>query len=126
MANFHFNNVMSMTKTEIAQAFSIGEFDQIIPFIAENADWEVVGENRFVGKKAILENCNQVAAYFRSVTTDFKTMNVISEGEKVMVNGTAEFIRDGKRVSFIYACDLYEFDKEDKIQKITSYCIQAR
>jgi hypothetical protein len=117
---------MSMTKTEIAQAFSIGEFDQIIPFIAENADWEVVGENRFVGKKAILENCNQVAAYFRSVTTDFKTMNVISEGEKVMVNGTAEFIRDGKRVSFIYACDLYEFDKEDKIQKITSYCIQAR
>jgi hypothetical protein len=115
-----------MTKTEIAQAFSIGEFDQIADSIAENAEWEVVGENRFVGKKAILENCTQVAAYFKSVTTNFQTLNVIAEDQKVVINGTAEFIRGGKRVSFISACDLYEFDGEDQIQKITSYCIQSR
>lgn len=116
----------AMTKTEIAQTFSIGEFDLIVDFIAEDAEWEVVEENRFLGKKAILENCNQVAAYFKSVTTNFKTLNVISEDGKVVVNGTAEFIRDGKQVSFISACDLYEFNGEGKIQNITSYCIQAR
>ena len=115
-----------MTKTEIAQAFSIGEFDQIADSIAENAEWEVVGENRFIGKKVILQNCEQVAAYFKSVTTNFQTLNVITEGQKVVVDGTAEFIRDGKRVSFISACDLYDFDENNQIQRITSYCIQAR
>lgn len=115
-----------MTKTEIAQAFSIGEFDRIADFIAENAAWEVVGENRFIGKKAILENCEQVAAYFKSVTTNFQTLNVIAEDQKVVVNGTAEFFRDGKRVSFISACDLYDFDENNQIQKITPYCIQSR
>ena len=33
-------------------------------------------ENHFKGKQAILQNCEQVGAYFKSVTTDFKTFNV--------------------------------------------------
>lgn len=115
-----------MNRIEIAQAFSIGEFDQVADSIAENAEWEVVRENRYIGKKVILQNCEQVAAYFKSVTTNFQTLNVIADDQKVVVNGTAEFIRDGKQVSFVYACDLYEFNGEDQIQKITSYCIQAK
>jgi len=115
-----------MTKAEIATAFSNGEFDRTNDFIAHDAIWEVVEEDMFVGKNAILENCDQVGQYFNSVTTNFKTLNVISEGTKVVVNGTAEFIRDGKRVSFVSACDLYEFNDSNQIQKITSYCIQAK
>lgn len=113
-----------MTKEEIAAAFSIGEFEKTDNFIADDAIWEVVEENKFIGKKEIIENCNQVAAYFKSMTTNFKTVNVIKQDNKVVVNGTAEFLRNGKRVSFVSACDLYEFDKDNKIQKITSYCIQ--
>ncbi len=115
-----------MTKPEIAKAFSNGEFDKTNDFIAADAIWEVVEEDMFLGKNAILENCNQVGQYFNSVTTNFKTLNVISEANKVVVNGTAEFIRDGKRVSFVSACDLYEFNDSNLIQKITSYCIQAK
>lgn len=115
-----------MTKPEIAKAFSNGEFDKTNDFIAADAIWEVVEEDMFVGKNAILENCNQVGQYFNSVTTNFKTLNVISEDNKVVVNGTAEFIRDGKRVSFVSDCDLYEFNDSDEIQRITSYCIQAK
>ncbi|SDM43677.1 Ketosteroid isomerase-related protein [Daejeonella rubra] len=115
-----------MTKTEIAIAFSNGEFDKTDDFIADDAVWEVVDEDILKGKSAIIEKCNQVVQYFKSVTTDFKTLNVISEDNKVVVNGTAEFIRDGKRVSFVSACDLYEFNDRSQIQKITSYCIQAK
>ncbi|OYX27271.1 MAG: hypothetical protein B7Z06_04470 [Flavobacteriales bacterium 32-35-8] len=115
-----------MTKIEIAKAFSNGAFYKAYDHIAEDAIWEVVEENMFVGKKAIVENCNQVAAYFKSVTTNFKTHHVISEENKVVVNGTAEFIRDGKRVSFVSACDLYEFNDQNKIERITSYCIQSQ
>jgi len=115
-----------MTKPEIAKAFSNGEFDKIKDFIAHDAIWEVVEEDIFIGKNAIVENCNQVGQYFKSVTTNFKTLNVIAENNKVVVNGTAEFIRDGKRVSFVSACDLYEFNDSNQIQKVTSYCKQAK
>ena len=113
----------NMTKQEIALAFSNGEFEKTVEYIADEAAWEVVEENTFVGKDAIIENCNKVAAYFKSVTTDFKTLNIIAQDHKVVINGTAEFSRNGQRVSFVSACDLYEFNENGQIQRITSYCI---
>ncbi len=115
-----------MTKIEIAKAFSIGEFEKTNKFISDTAIWNVVEEDTYIGKKAILDNCDQVGKYFQSVTTDFNTLNIIADGNKVVINGTAEFLRDNKRVSFISACDLYEFDDNNQIQSITSYCIQKR
>lgn len=115
-----------MTKTEIAKAFSNGEFEKTNKFISENAIWTIVEEDTFMGKQAIIANCEQVGNYFKSVTTDFKTLNVIADGNKVVVNGTAEFLRDKKRVSFVSACDVYEFNGKNQIQSITSYCIQSK
>jgi ketosteroid isomerase-like protein len=115
-----------MTKTEIAKAFSIGKFDEVIHYIADDAIWEVVEEDKFVGKNAIIENCNLVGHYYRSVTTSFKMLNVISEDDMVAVNGTAELNRDGKQASFVSACDIYSFNDFDQIQKITSNCIKTK
>jgi ketosteroid isomerase-like protein len=115
-----------MTKTEIAQAFSNGEFELTYNFISDRAEWIVIEEDKFVGKQAIIDNCEQVGNYFKSVTTDFKTLNIIAEGNKVVINGTAEFRRENKRVSFVSACDVYEFDNNNKIINITSYCIQSK
>lgn len=122
----HTQNFYKMIKTEIAKSFSNGEFVKTYEFIADNAEWVVVQENKFVGKKAIIDNCEQVAKYFESVTTNFKTSSVIADGNSVVISGTAEFLRDNKRVSFVSACDLYEFNNNNQIQKITSYCIQAK
>jgi ABC-type taurine transport system substrate-binding protein len=113
-----------MTKTEIAKAFSNGEFEKTNNFISDNAEWIVIEEDRFIGKQAILDNCEQVGNYFKSVTTNFKTLNIITDGNKVVINGTAEFLRDNKRISFVSDCDVYEFNEKSEIQKITSYCIQ--
>ncbi len=115
-----------MTRTELAKAFSNGEFEKTNNFISENAVWNVVEENAFIGKQAILDNCEQVGNYFQSVTTEFKTLNIITDGNKVVINGTAEFLREKKRVSFVSACDIYEFNDDNLIQKITSYCIQSK
>lgn len=68
-----------MTTADIAKAFSNGVFDKTNDHIADDAIWEVVEENTFVGKKTIIENCNLLAAYFKLVTTHFKTRHVISE-----------------------------------------------
>jgi ketosteroid isomerase-like protein len=113
-----------MINTRIAELFSKGEFESTLDFIANDAVWEVVGENNFIGKQAIIENYLQVEAYFKTVTTNFQVQHVIADEKMVVINGTAEFLRDGQRVSFVSACDLYEFSADNLIQKITSYCIQ--
>jgi len=115
-----------MTKTTIAQAFSNGDFEKTYPFIAENAVWTVIAENAFMGKQAIIDHCEQVASYFKSVTTDFKTLNIIADGNKVAISGTAEFLRDGTSLNFVSACDIYEFDANNQILNITSYCIEEK
>jgi hypothetical protein len=115
-----------MTKSEIAQAFSNGEFEKAYNYIADDAIWVVVEENTFRGKQAILENGAQVGHYFKTITSNFKTLNIIADANKVVINGTAEFLRDRKRVSFVSACDIYEFNSRNQIQHITSYCIQSK
>ncbi len=113
-----------MRYKDISTAFSNGAFENLYEFIADNAVWIVVEENTFTGKQAIVDNCKQVSNYINSVTTKFETINIIEEGKIVVVNGTAEFLKNNKRISFVSACDLYEFNDKDQIQKITSYCIQ--
>jgi hypothetical protein len=67
-----------MNITEIAKSFSNGAFEKTYPFIAEDAEWIVIEENHFIGKQAVMDNCEQVSAYFKSVTTHFTTINIIS------------------------------------------------
>jgi Zn/Cd-binding protein ZinT len=113
-----------MTQKEIAGAFSNGKFDLVYPYLAENIKWNVVGEEQFAGRDEVIKKCEQTAEYFKSVTTDFKTINFITDGNRIAVNGTAEFIKDGNRSAFVYSCDVFEFSNENMLERITSYCIQ--
>ena len=115
-----------MTLKQIAEKFSTGNFELIYPHLAENVQWTVVGEDYFNGKKSVIDNCKQVTSYFNSVTTKFNTVTVIVDNNRVAVTGTAEFIRDGKRVNFVSACDVYEFNDNNELQTITSYCISHK
>ncbi|OJU26680.1 MAG: hypothetical protein BGN92_07390 [Sphingobacteriales bacterium 41-5] len=132
--NFIVNNSNNIMKTifdqtprekliQIAAAFSNGNFELAFPYLADDVLWNVVGEDYFEGKNAVIDNGHQIANYFKSVTTNFRTINVIADNTRVAINGTAEFIRDGKRVNFVSACDVYEFNDNNELQTITSYCI---
>lgn len=115
-----------MTKSAIAQAFSAGEFSKCFAYLTEQSIWDTPGEQYVKGKDEIEEFCKKIRAYFDSVTTKFTKLNVIENDNCVAINGTAEFIRNGKRVSYVSSCDVYVFDKDNKIVNITSYCITQR
>jgi hypothetical protein len=117
---------MSLTIQQIAMAFSCGQFETAYPYLSSNIQWRVVGENSFTGKEAVIKNCESVAAYFKTISTNFTTDNIIADGNRVVIDGTAEFTWDGKRIAFVWACDVYEFTADNKIEKITSYCIQEK
>lgn len=115
-----------MTNTAIATAFSKGDFESTYPYIATDAIWIVVEEATYNGKPAIVQQCEQVGNYFKSISTYFVTEHVVTEKSKVVISGTAEFIREGERISFVHACDVYVFNENNQIQQITSYCIESK
>jgi SnoaL-like domain len=112
-----------MTKRDIAFAFSSGNFEQAAPHLTNDVEWVVIGEATFSGKQAVVEQGEKIAAYFKSVETDFKTTQVLETQNEVIITGTAEFFRDGNSINFTSACDVYEFDDNSKLAKIASYCI---
>lgn len=114
---------MQTTIQQIAKNFSGGQFDATYPSLAEDVEWHIFGERTLLGKKAVVEFCEQVATYFKSVTTDFKTYLLLEEANKIAINGSARFIRDGETIAVINSCDVYEFSTSGSIQKIYSYCI---
>lgn len=113
-------------RKRLASAFSDGKFTETYPYLHENVVWKVIGENQYLGKEAVINRCEEVASYFASMTTDFSTLHIIAEGNLVVVNGSGEFLRGGKRVSLISASEWYEFDEKDMIVKIHSYCIPEK
>ena len=117
-----------MTRTAIAQSFSEGHFTDHPECLSPTVEWEIIGdgEARLTGKDAVEGYCREVGAYFASVTTEFRTANVIEQDGKVCVNGTARFLRDGALLNFVRSCDIYEFDSTGKIARITSYCVARR
>ncbi|MBJ2175718.1 nuclear transport factor 2 family protein [Aureibaculum sp. A20] len=117
---------MIHSKKEIAKLFSNGKFDKTIDYLSEEIVWNIIGENIFDGKKAVTKNCEQIGEYFKSMQTDFKTDKIIVSDNKVIIIGTAEFKQDGKRLNFISACDIYEFNDQNMIDKISSYCITEK
>ena len=115
-----------LTKKEIAESFSTGKFEMTFPYLAEGVRWKIVGDKELTGKSEVVSNCLSTAENIELVQTIFTADQIIKESNKVVIKGSGEFIRHGERVKLIAACDVYEFDKDDKLEMISSYCIAEK
>jgi hypothetical protein len=117
---------MSFSIKKIAKEFSTGNFDSTFQYLSDNVQWNIIGQNFFQGKTDVILNCKNTAQYFKSVKTNFLVEDILTHKNKVVVIGTAEFLRDGERLDFVYATDIYEFNEDKMINKISSYCISEK
>lgn len=113
----------NISQEQIARDFSKGEFERTFQYLADDVQWTVAGEMTLKGREEVVSHCLKTAVYFASVTTDFRIISVISSNGRVAVEGTAEFIKDGKKTAFVHACDVYEF-REGRLMNIRSYCVR--
>jgi hypothetical protein len=72
-----------MTKSEIAQAFSHGDFEKCFAYLIDQTTWDTPGEQMLKGRDEIESLCQNVKAYFYSVTTNFQQINVIESANCV-------------------------------------------
>jgi ketosteroid isomerase-like protein len=111
-----------MNNQQIAAAFSTGRFNDCYPYLANDVSWHVVGEHLLQGKDAVVQFCEKTAAYFASVSTDFKTANIIVDGDTIAIDGNANFITSENKTITVASCDVYRFE-DGQLKAITSYCI---
>lgn len=111
-----------MNNIEIAKHFSLGQFNQIYPYLDEHIIWEVVGENTFIGKAIVVDQTKKIESYFQSVNHHFQLDQVHLTDQFVIIQGQASF-ESGDHITMISACDIYEFNQLSKLIKIQSYCI---
>ena len=112
-----------MSKSEIAELFSSGKFTPCYPFLTDKSVWNIPGEQYLIGKDNIVEYCEAVTEHFNAVTTHFTTINIIENQTSVAISGTAEFIREGLTFSYVSSCDVYNFDENNNILSVHSYCV---
>jgi len=63
---------MKMTQKQLAEAFSIGDFEKTFPYFSDNIEWRVIKNFECKGKKEVVGQCEKTSKYFASITTDFK------------------------------------------------------
>ncbi len=111
-----------LSKKEICEAFSTGNFESTFNYLDENISWNIIGTQILTGKEKIIEFCIQTSNYFKETKTTFTLKNIILDKKMCSIDGTAEFINCENRSTFINSCDIYKFENE-KLIEITSYCL---
>lgn len=107
---------------QISEEFSKGNFEFAYNYLAQDIQWNIVGDKLLTGKDQVVEFCNKTAEYFREVTTEFSTSNIIADANLVAISGIAVFINKENKRTEVSSCDVYLFE-DGKLKEITSYCI---
>lgn len=108
------------TPADLAGALSGHRFAEVIPFIADDVQWDLVGEGVLVGREAILTALEATEADLAQTRTRFTRFVVIAEGECAVVDAIAEYTAANGETSYVASCDVYEF-RDGRIARVRSY-----
>jgi len=117
---------MKSSIEQIAINFSLGKFELVYDYLSEDIILNIIGEIRLLGNAKVIEHCTRISEYFNSVDTKFTIINKVIAENTIIIIGTAEFSKDGKRISFVESSDYYKFDGSGKMIEIKSYCISEK
>ena len=114
---------MRPTITEIADAFSRHRFEETYPYMLDDIDWALVGENQITGKDNVVRVCEESANELTNVRTTFSKFRVITGEDCVVIDSRAEYIDSDNAISNVASCDIYDFISGN-LAGITSYVFE--
>jgi limonene-1,2-epoxide hydrolase len=113
---------MTMSPTEIAEAFSRHQFATTFTSFAPEIEWRNLGGENYVGKQAVIDACNESSSYLNTVRTTFTHFRTIASASTVVTDAQADYL-DGDERSTVASCDLYDF-VDGQLTAITSYTVE--
>jgi len=113
---------MSLENHQLAEAFCRWKFTEVYPYFADEIKWNAVGRNEYVGREAVIAQCEEATKFLATVTTLYDKLKIHRAETCVIVEGTAQFQDREKRTLSVASCDVFRF-AEDRLVEITSYVI---
>ncbi len=102
---------------KISEEFARGNLEFAGLYIADNIQWNILGENTIIGKAEVLEVSKMLQLESFPVIT---IKNVIADGDFVVIESTGKATtKNGKPYNQSY-CDVFKF-KEERLIEVTTY-----
>ncbi|QQK74866.1 nuclear transport factor 2 family protein [Salicibibacter cibarius] len=102
-------------------AFATGDVGLIIENVAENIQWNMVGNSQVEGKRAVMEMMEPMRGV---VAEEYVTKNIITGGNAGVIEGTMLMpMENGEKKTYAF-CDIYKLDQDGKIEELTAYLIE--
>ncbi|WP_165968665.1 nuclear transport factor 2 family protein [Arthrobacter crusticola] len=114
---------MQMDMETVARAFSGHKFEDAIPRLNDDIDWELVGGEDVHGKPAVVRICESLTEDLTDVHTDFEQFRVMVAGESVIVDSVARYAGADGSLSRVASCDIYDF-AQGRVARIRSYNVE--
>jgi hypothetical protein len=115
---------MSLTITEIAEAFSRHDFGATFPYILDDIEWTLIGGDPIQGKADVVSTCEGSSDELADATTKFSKFKVITADDCVVIDSQAEYIDGEGESSHVASCDIYDF-VDGNLAAITSYTLET-
>ncbi|NGP46879.1 nuclear transport factor 2 family protein [Bacillaceae bacterium SIJ1] len=106
-------------------AFASGDADFLINHIAEDVQWNLVGEAVLRGKSDVINILEPMRGV---VSTEYETKQIITHGNKAVVEGTMKMPKENGGEKLYSFCDIYTFDHSNNstVSELTAYLIELR
>lgn len=114
---------MKSTSTQLSQQFSEGNFASCFDFFDNAIEWKIIGNKTLEGKEEVVNFCTKMLK--ETANTTFKNSNVVVENNTIVVEGNCKFLNEDDTEGMVSYCDIFLFEN-DRISKITSYCIENK
>jgi ketosteroid isomerase-like protein len=117
------DSVANAKVKRLNEAFVTGNTDYIVENLAEDVQWNFVGESVIEGKEAasnMLEPMRDVVAVENAIE------NIIVQGNNAVIEGTLKTPSENGEEKMYAFCDVYTFDQssDSKIKKLSAYLIE--
>jgi uncharacterized protein len=113
---------------KISEEFAKGNLEFAGLHLADDMQWNILGENPIIGKEEVLEVSKMLQLESFPVIT---IKNIVAEGDFVVIESTGKATtKSGKPYNQSY-CDIFKF-KDEKLIEVTTYldtalnCIKQR
>jgi hypothetical protein len=106
-------------------AFVTNDTDFIVNQLADDVEWDMVGDHKIIGKEKVREAMQAMSGSMKVLAMHIEKY-IIHDGEAA-VNGTMNMLDKGNEITFGF-CDVYTFseDNSEKIKAMTSYVVPLK
>ncbi|MEJ7681863.1 MAG: nuclear transport factor 2 family protein [Segetibacter sp.] len=111
------------TTNKLSEEFSKGNFEFCYNHFTDDIQWNIVGADIIKGKDAVIAYCDKMLTEMDG--SKLNNTNYIGDNGFIAVQGYCNYIKENSEPGKLEYCDVYRFDGE-KLQEITSYCIELK